>query len=130
MFPTCIFSFSNYLQHRPLYVAVRHDVWYGSAISNKSCLWHCFVVVDMQEQLMTWIHDAIDGLDGSERRPASYTRIAQALCERCRAHYKGRIWQCVVSTAGQVGFNIACSRDTMYKQVVDSIEVTLFYPKL
>ena len=84
----------------------------------------------LQEQLMTWIHDAIDGLDGSERRPASYTRIAQALCERCRAHYKGRIWQCVVSTAGQVGFNIACSRDTMYKQVVDSIEVTLFYPKL
>ena len=89
-----------------------------------------YLCSEMQDQLMTWIHDAIDSVGESQRRPASYTRIAQALCERCRAAYKGRLWQCVVTTAGQGGFNLACSRDTIYKRVVDSIEVTLFYPKL
>lgn len=84
----------------------------------------------MQDDITRCIERALDDVTDSERRPATFTRLAQTISDHCRANYKGRIWQCVVGTPGQLGFNVACSKDTVYKVVIDGIEVTLFYPKL
>ena len=84
----------------------------------------------MQEAIVESIQQALDSAMSLERRTATFTKMAQTVCERMRQQYKARIWQCIVGTPGQSGFNIACSKDTNYKLVVDGIEFTVFYPKL
>ena len=84
----------------------------------------------MKRELLAMCEEVVDNEGACERRPATFTKIAHAICERASEKYVDRIWQCLVGTAGQMGFNIACSRDTMLKTVIDGIEITLFYPKI
>ena len=84
----------------------------------------------MKERLLKVCEAAVKSEARSERRPATYTKMARRICEEANSEFPERIWQCLVGTAGQLGFNIACSKDTILKTVIDGIEITLFYPKI
>ena len=84
----------------------------------------------MQSDAVQCILQSMDASKNQEHRTKTYATIAKSICDRFKTKHKSKVWQCIVGTPGQLGYNIACSKDSFFNIVADGIEVTLFAPKL